>query len=225
MPIHLAGVLQQQGGGAAFDVLNDIAWDAAYWEGGSEFAAQSYSDSDSVTTWPDEIGTDDLTGDPGVPIYDAVNASYNDAAVLAGNAASDRMTSAATYVQPGTVVIVGNFDATGADLFDGSTARWLFDGSGGSGRLFAGTARVTSWTVDTNPHLFVVYYNGASSYLEVDGTQYTVGGTVGTANLQDPWFRFGAAGAMAFVGVIQAELTSGEKSSLLSWSQGRYGTP
>lgn len=55
--------------GVAFEPLEDISWVGAWWAAGPEFRALGLAHGAAVTTFPDEVGTADMTRDAAGPTF------------------------------------------------------------------------------------------------------------------------------------------------------------
>lgn len=75
--------------------------------------------------------------------------------------------------QPASIFFVCDYDSASTFLgFDGidSTNRMAFSNGDSKWTIFAGTS-IRNTAEDINPHLFSILFNGASSYLYVDGVE------------------------------------------------------
>jgi hypothetical protein len=115
---------------------------------------------------------------------DTTSADYNSHVVSSGDGSDDILISGSYSLvgQPITDIVVGAIDNSGdAALFSGDNnlnveegaALLLYDNSGSWG-IFSGTI-LSGGTRDTTPHVFEAVYNGASSTLDVDGTDVASG--------------------------------------------------
>jgi hypothetical protein len=231
--------------GPDFDPINGVAWHAVYWAENLAVANGA-----EVTTWPDDIGSEDLTGaSPNVPVMDTAHASFNNKKVLEFDASVTQKLEilAATHgdgpqSQPFAIVTVAKFD----DVTSGtSTGRTLHDGGGASNRAEMRARSTTFWSLnagtvvniaanDLDPNLFVAKFNGASSALIISGTlagpgnagahQYdglTIGYAIGAATSAH---RFD--GQIAFVGVYYGDPESDPGwADFEAWVTSFYGIP
>lgn len=238
------GRLRSAGGQllGSFDPLS-VGWAHAYWTEGTEFAAQGYSDTDAVSTWPDEVGTDDLAQATGTnqPTYDADGGPNSTPAVL-GDETDDWLDGAFTSAisQGLTVVLIAAMGADTNDftvLVDGDANRILaFQNPAGTANVyFGGGAGSTDTTYDftgDEQHLWVIYYNTTASSFDVDGTNY--GGTlsINTGDI-DGLTLFSSrsqasntfnSGPYSFVGVFDGDVTTDPNwSDFLTWVTSHYG--
>jgi hypothetical protein len=231
--------------GPDFEPINGVAWHAVYWAENLAVANGA-----EVTTWPDDIGSEDLTGaSPNVPVMDTAHASFNNKKVLEFDASVTQKLEilAATHgdgpqSQPFAIVTVAKFD----DVTSGtSTGRTLHDGGGASNRAEMRARSTTFWSLnagtvvniaanDLDPNLFVAKFNGASSALIISGTlagpgnagahQYdglTIGYAIGAATSAH---RFD--GQIAFVGVYYGDPESDPGwADFEAWVTSFYGIP
>jgi len=216
----------------AFDPLADIAWAHAYWAEGPEFVALSVAPDATVGTWPDEIGTADLTQGGGTqqPIYKTTAGPGGVPSIL-GDGTDVMSTTFTTLTQPNTIVFIGKCPQTSGNRFaydglDSSNRNTFLRGSGGSFQYNAGTT-ITAATADTNDHLWVTIYNGASSDSQQDGTSYT--GSAGTHSISGlRVFANNASllqwvGYISFLGVYDGTLSAGDITALETWATSHYG--
>jgi len=147
---------------------------------------------------------------------------------------TDYMTNStlALTAQPNTVFIVAKQDTdTDGALFDGitsTTRHMLYEGSS-IWRFFAGTATGIVGAWDTNEHVFTCAFNGASSYLRIDGTQ-SANVDAGAQNLQGftLFGSYGGAGrlsdgAIAEVIVIDGTLTADQIAATEAYLASKWG--
>lgn len=228
-------LLQPNRFAAPFSPL-DIAWHTCMWASGAEFAALALADGAAVATWPDEASTHDATQATGSkqPTYRAAVAAFNNKPVIEGDRVDDYLATAAftELAQPTTIVLVGATANSDNYLFDGIVTNkrnylkrrpsnlWEQGTSGAEGHPNA---------ADSNAHLHIATYNGASSSHQVDGTSSST--TLGTDGLTGltlfSYFNHDAQFGryIAFLGVINATLTAQNKTDLRTWAQSYYGTP
>jgi hypothetical protein len=113
------------------------------------------------------------------PAFNQSDSIYGDAPTLSFNGvATSLVTPTWNLVQPFTVYCVGEIDNAGGAMWEGSANRIILRTSAGHWQFFAGSL-VTSANGDTNPHVFCVVYNGASSALFVD--RFDVADTTGNS--------------------------------------------
>lgn len=228
--------LSQVAAVGGFDPIADVAWTHAYWAEGAKLMATSPTNNVSISTWPDEVGSGDITV---VPTFNG--GRYIAAATELGGRPAIRFLAAApcrmqgswsVVSQPNTLVVVGaHADGSGSrDLVDSdATNRQLLDDSSGVWRMFAGTSASTGApSSDTGKHIFIAYYNGAGSTLSIDGSTVSVGNP-GSNGVSAPQLGFSVSTsrnvAYALVGWKSGALTADERDGLIAWSQSRYATP
>jgi hypothetical protein len=138
-----------------------------------------------------------------------------------------------TLTQPTTIIALGAFDSA-------SATNYLVDGIGGSNRnLILNNGSSFKWGAptfgtfgasDTDFHLFYCTYNGASSFMSVDGVSdvtFDVGSgvltgvTIGASNTRG---AFGSHnGSIGEVIVYEGLLSSGDRSALTSSLLTKWG--
>ena len=223
--------------GGGFDPIADVGWTHAYWAEGTEFVALGYADTDAITSWPDEVGTENLAQSVASITYRAASAINSQPALLSGlSSARLTKTFASAITQPLTVVVIAEFDpAEGsfATLFDGppgGSAITIYDNNNSTMSMEAG-AMVGGGAQDANPHIFVAYFNGASSTLVRDGTTQ-ISGNAGTNSLQglslfvnkDGSNDTDISGPIAFVGLFSGDVTGDAGwADFESWAGTHYG--
>ena len=224
--------------GGAFNPETDITWHSLFWAEGTDFVARGYSDTDPVGTWDNETGESDATEATNKPIYDAVNPAYNDKPTLSFSTSTNKLTTtnfSSAVSAPNSIVVISNFGTTGGypTMFDGNdtTNRQTLLLTSAKWEIFAGI-EIRSGTPDTNPHLFVCYFDGSSGNdtLDIDGTQIlnsdaggkTLDGlTIGNliTNLSNS-----VKGDIAFIGIYEGDITAdGEWSNFTTWVEDHYG--
>lgn len=237
MPIHLAGILQQQGagGGGAFDVENDITWHSLFWAEGTTFTAPS--DGADVTTWDNEVsGEVDLDGTGHAPSYSAAVANLNSQPAIDFDGSNEYMQTLAfnTSLSGLSVVVVANFDTVGNFVFDDTNTTnrvYVNQPSGTAWRVHAGGTNQEAGTPATGAQLLVVNYDGSSGVdeLDVNGTN-VVSGNAGS-NIFDA-LTVGAAqsgagemnGQIALFGLYDGDVRDdAEWSNFTSWVNSHYG--
>lgn len=212
-------------GGGSFDPTV-ISWHSMFWTEGDDFIAEGYSDTDAVGTWPNETGESDATEATNRPTFDAVNAAYNDAPTVHFSASNSKLQTGTFSTSPTTassIVVVGNYGVVSGYrcLFDSvsGTRRQAFwvSADGTQWTIFARSAEVSGGAADTNPHLFVCYFDGSSGNdtITVDGTEVASGNAGSSTptgltlgNLTNGTGSF--QGDLAFVGKYQGDVTAHE---------------
>lgn len=173
---------QRTGG---FDPLT-VGWAHAYWAEGPEFVALGLSNGAAVTTWPDEIGTADLSQATSTkqPAYQATAGAGGQPAVKADGGDVLHSATITTITQPFTLVCI----LTGEDndsvpiAGDDGSLRFLY-GAGTRWAIYFGNYLQSATTADFgSAHLMVVLASGGSSQIEKDGTALVTGNAgTGTA--------------------------------------------
>lgn len=224
-----------------FDPLT-VGWTHAYWAEGPEFAALGLSDGAAVGTWPDEIGTADLTqATAGLrPTYRTAGTINSVPAVRGDGTQYYRDTASMTMAQPHSTVIVTRLTSvagTWATIIDGKTGSnraWVAVRTGGTlgWNLFAGGGNPTAGTPAANTsYLLMALLSGASSVLDINGTQ-VVAGNPGThqrggVSLFNSSADLGQAAAVsadiAFVGLFSGDARTDPKwSDFKAWVSSHY---
>lgn len=193
-----------------------INWTNAFWA-----STLAYNNGDAVPTWQACAGTLNATQATATrrPTFLTTG--------LAGQPAVDfdgvddlLQFGPLTLAQPFSIVVIGQQDTT----TDGNTAVRNNSGPGVNltfrrqgGAFFSITAGtdLDDGASTTNPSIVVGYYNGASSFIEVNGT--TTNGNAGTNNLNNATMNIGAGlsgtanpfdGRIAFVGFYSGNVTT-----------------
>lgn len=178
-------------GSAAFNAIAALDWLHAYWTEGPEFEALALADAATVTNWPDEVGSLDLTNASSSMVLDAVNAAFNDKPTLyaAGGANGTKLsaTAGATTPVPYSIVMVAKVTAgegTNAHLIDSvaSSPRYFIQPNASAWR-YGNTATIDgalySLEAVVDLHLHVVRFASATRH-DVDGINYSLNGVSGT---------------------------------------------
>ena len=166
------------------------------------------------------------------PAYRASVAALNDRPAIQGDGTDDFLQTAAWssgLTQPVSVIAIGAISATDT-MVDGddTTNRSMILRSGGQWAIHAGTL-VKNGTADDNPHLFVGYFAGASSTLDVDGAQVVAGAANtgapdGLTLLATAALASYNSGHVAFVGVFDGDITAEANwAAFTAWVADHYG--
>ena len=191
-------------------------------------AALGLSDAAAVSTWPDEIGSEDLTQTgANRPTYRTAG-TINSVPAVRGDGSQYLNRTAASFTglaQPDTVVMIAKY-ATLTNTSD----PYLVDGAGSTRQILTGRySNISVWlffagTVvggsasNTSAHLWLGYFNGASSVGQIDGTQVS-SGNFGSNNLDgmalftNSTFDFKASADIAFVGLFSGDVRTDPKWS------------
>lgn len=188
--MRAVGVLGQQappGGGGGFDPTI-VNWAHLYWSEGSAFTALAYGADAEVTSWPDEISTDDLASvATSYPLH-RTTGGPNGTPAVQGDGTNDYLTVTfgASITGTWTVVLVAVEQVN-------SNRRFFDNGAAGGPTALdtqattpnylatAGTNR-TGGTPSNGASRFIEVSSGSSPYLAVDGTS-VVTNTIGTGDL------------------------------------------
>ena len=240
----LLAVQPAAGGGGPFNPETDITWHSLFWAEGTDFVAQGYSDTDGVTTWPNETGEVDMAGSGVDQTYDASDTVLNNQPSVqfsgtAGIGMEGAFTTAPDYTSGMSVVTVARTTATDAIYGYWSDADSHASGSlqqraNGSGRwtIWAGVTSLSGGQPTVGAHLLTAFMSGSAvvnSRLDVDGTN-VLDGDAGSNQITK--FRLGTLhgddrhlqGAIAFVGVYEGDITTdGSFADLETWVEDHYG--
>lgn len=201
----------------------------------------------TISLWPDEIGSDDLTQATPAdqPLFVTSSADFNGKPVVqvpgTGTARFLRNTLAVSMGSDFEVVVVGRLIiASGLNLFAGngtniaitttSGPAWMLVNHSGGGNATGGPTDTTAhdfrgvWQIPGNPfsdsaELFVDEVSDAFMQAAFLGHDSLTGITIGSSST--------AAGIeVAFVGVAaQSALSAGDRSDIHSFAQSHFGSP
>lgn len=227
--------------GATFDPLTSIAWSHAYWAEGTEFTALGLADAGVVSTWPDEVGSSDLSEATNKPIYVASDATLNSKPLVRFDGVNDKLKGSFTSIPgPHTIVMIGRY-------LGGSTTtqRIAYDGASNyqnnlaispsnyvTPNRFSIVTSVSATTAsnmpyDNNPHLFRTLAKTLGQKLFVNEVDRNLTPDASNPNLTG--LTMGARGDstqfgqwdIAFLGVYAGELAS--ITEFHEWAQVHYG--
>jgi hypothetical protein len=232
-------LLAASGAAGPFNPETSITWHSLFWAEGTDFVAQGYSDTDSVTTWPNETGEQDAAEATNPPTYDAVNTEFNNQPVVDFDGTNDTLATAAfssgpSYASGVSFVVIGRTEnpEVGA-FFEGNTVNnALFDSTGERDleqyRIQAGAAITSAvTTVNTSAHLHVVFFDGStgSDTLTTDGTSLISGAAgSGQATLIKMSASAKLSGQIAFLGIYEGDITAnGSWANFETWVTDHYG--
>lgn len=200
------------------------------------------SDGAAVSTWRNggSVGTPDFTqATPGnQPTFDEVNATYGDVSTVYFDGGDAIVADVADVAQTFWVVAVA--DIAGAN---GVQERIL--GLGGNNNRGMGARNTDKWILHANtylssasdcdgdPHLFVAEFNGASSTLDVDGTNVASGDAnttdlriacLGSACTSTAAYAFYMTGDIHFLLIFTTDPTAqSEWSDLIDYVENTVG--
>lgn len=213
---------------------SDISGMYAWFDG----ATPAQGDGTSVSTWADTSGNSrDATQATGglQPIYKTSIIGTESVVRFDG---TDDYLRTATFTSPGstvTVFCVSKFNATGQRfLYDGHNTsggrQCVFQESGNTWNMFAGTLLSGGTTDQTTFHISVAVFNGASSKLYVDGGAALLSGNAGSGSVdgitlgtqQNVANGFGAADA-AFWNGYNSALSLTDINRMGNYLSSRYG--
>lgn len=184
-----SGVPPAAGGGG--DLTTLVAWEHAYYTAGAAFTSEGYSDTDPVTTWPDEVGSVDFVTNSDDPAFDAVDSAFSDHPAVAF-AVGDHLHHAsalptgcagAVLIGRAHVVTAASIENRWHDANLDSGNRYVIGFQNSSYQLFFGGSAAQSVVGNTDPHLWELYQNGASDRLTIDGSNIYTGTDRGTSVL------------------------------------------
>lgn len=215
-------------------------------------AATGIPDGTRIDTWPDEVGTLDATQGTSTnePTYHTAAASLNgkpyidfpdsDQVGAPDNAVGLRTASFTGVNQPNEIVVIARQTATptiGGHFFWGLTgasqSHMISSKDADQWRAYDGSQNADTGTIlDTNAHVFDAIFDYPTIVdLRIDGTSQATFVPAFQHSLDR--FSIGMDGIggniypyIVFVGVkLGAKLSAGDRSDLVSWSSGYYGTP
>lgn len=218
----------------AANPLTIAPWLHAFWASDPSWTPPA--DGGEVTTWRDagSAATDAAKLSTTGPTFRASAAHYAGRPVVQFKTSNTlRTTAGSTSTSARTVVAVGNIDTATATMVDGASAN-------STGRLAVQNTTVllvsrntnvgvTGDTYDSDPHLWVCVFDGASSTFHLDNVALTVGsspGTTAAAGMTLGSLRDGTAsmaGSIAFAAVLDGAITSTQRDDLWGWASGAYG--
>lgn len=223
----------------AFDPLA-VGWNHAWWVEGPEFVAQGYSDGASVGTWPDEIGSADLTQSTSgrKPIYRSSGTGFSLPAVdFDGTDDVLGPVSFTSFSTPHSVVAIVYTDVD----VPSSTADYIFDGFDATHRLACGIRETTgewrhfsgslasggSATIAKHA-VFSFVSSTTADHLYVDGTDITgdcgnqamTGITMGGSYTGDANWD----GRIVWLSTYDGNVSSdSDWSGFVGWASSKYG--
>ena len=227
----------------AFDIENDIAWDYLYWASGSEFQALGLSDGGEVTSWPDEVGSADLSGG-GVQYRASVAALNSKPAVQGDGTVNTLEASSLTLTYPFTVIAVmtkptGNFknwmameDAGSAHiqcLYSTNTGVGWYGGDFPGG----GTDNAASGNFDSEVLVEFDFYGDGTTPNVINVNNADTGSSTDNAGGSPDQLHLFAnevagndfdQGHIAFFGIkANGVLSASDKGSIRTWASDFYG--
>lgn len=224
---------------AGFNPEIEMTWHSLFWAEGTDFQALGLSDTDTMTAWPnetDEVDADNTTGS--IHYFDAVQADFNNQPVvdLGGVLYTDNFGTVPSY--PISIVCIARVPAPVG--FD----RVLFEGNDcsnrnhlasvhpeGTWRMYAGGTFDDAGTYDSDPHLFVVTYDGSTGNdtLTIDGT-LTIDADTGSQTLDGLTIggncnqQTASSADMALLGIYEGDITADAKwTDFVNWVEAHYG--
>lgn len=219
---------------ASFNPVLDITWVGAWWAGGPEFRALGLADGAAVTTFPDEVGTADMTRSAAGPTFVASSSSLGNRPAVATDGLTVLRTaaSAVTVTRPYSVFWLGRSTATtdstvyvGGQTSGAAMAVMAGVGAlGGLCSLFGGFGAGNLAALATTKRVWTaVCATGAADKMRT-------GGATTTINTGDTLLTRLAVGGYAdlvalvgtethFVGVYQGDLTAHARfAELEAWA-------
>lgn len=132
----------------------------------------------------------------------------------------------AAIAQPNTIFFVAKFGSISGITFDGLAApnrHWFTADAPATGYYIYAGSTLNRGTPDTNYHVFSVCYNGANSYLRVDGVQAGAVGNPGAQGIGGYKF-FGTGSGGDILAVIGVHAISDANRDLMEvWLTSKYG--
>lgn len=226
-----------------FDPETSITWHSLFWAEGTDFVAQGYTDTASVTTWPNETSESDGSTTNDIT-YEASNTALGQPAVLSGGAGYCRTPAFTTnpdYTSGISIVIIaeytGSSSAVGA-LVDGITSggrHQVLTGNTFKFDVYAGSTQSSSNGVHgTGAHSYLLTFDGSTGNetLSIDGGADVIAADAGSqtitglsiGNRYDGHSARNWLGSIAFVGLYEGDITAdGAWSDLQTWASDHYG--
>lgn len=141
------------------------------------------------------------------------------------------LSGAPVLAQPGTAAAAAKYDnLSGTEhIFDGISGRWTIFRGGTNARIYAGGSTSTYENgLDTDPHVHLAEFNGASSFGRYDGVQSGAlnPGTGGLDGINVGTFGVGVGqfeGRIFSLIIIDRQLTGPETSDLEDWLADKSG--
>lgn len=169
-------------------------------------------DSKGFARWVDNVAG---TGKPAIRTV----GSQGITRFVGGNSIPDR-----------TFVAVGRALGADSDIWDTSTGRSLLDNDGtGFWRMYAGSNASDLIAADTEMHLFIGYYAASENetlHIDAAKTVVNAGANSGGGNIMFGFSNLGIGNndgtELAFIGIIDRELTQQEKDDLYAWYLAEY---
>lgn len=192
------------------------------------------ADGQSIASLPDLSGQGHL-GLNGTPANQPLfkQGIQNGLPAMLFNGTSSYLVAAALNLsQPLTLWAIAkyvSFTAASNVMVDATpTDVTLYSTSGGNWAFYAGSSAITQGAHDTNWHIHLGVFNGASSVRALDGAEIT--GNPGSAGITD-FYVGGLTGGnwgnvyIAEVGVHSGALSSANRNALRSYSKSKWATP
>lgn len=206
------------------------------WLRADTLVADGLGDGDAVTTWRDESGQgNDITQANAAKRPILKLGIVNNKPVVRFDGTDDVLKSAGfgPYSEPNTIIVVGkadNADTNSREIVCGSLVGYhhIIYTNSGKWHLYNGINLDSGDTDDANWHIFFAEFNGASSFLRLDGSQIASGDagtaasdgmTVGNSYLENhDW-----DGDVAEVIMYNSGLGSADRDRAESYLSKKYG--
>lgn len=227
--------------GAAFTPTS-IAWSRLFWASGTDFIALGLADGANVATWPDEIGTSNLT--QGVvlnqPVYIASGIGGKPSVRFQGSVTAKYVQGAfaSAVNQPCEAFMVLNCRTGSGDetlLTSHASSGGLVYLNGTGTRIYAGVNTKTGSGFTRNAaHALRIVLNGSSTSMTMDSASVMASGGTDPGGNGYGGFTLGANNSggnplddadIAFVGIISGALTAAQRTNMHAWAKSFYGTP
>ena len=231
---------RQPAAGGSFNPLTERSWHTAYWASDADWTPPA--DGAAVSSWRDGSGNGrtavQATGSK-QPTFRASVATLNNRPGVEFDGSADTISAPAftAVPQPYTLVIVARVITLSPDAYlagvntSGASGGPLVRSSGGyKWAYYFGSLAVGAVPADTNPHIFEMVVNGASSELRVDGTVVVSGnsGAVQANTLHVASYQGVSALANAVHGFVGFETGAQSAATLATLRAGLksfYGIP
>lgn len=228
MPYPVAAA-RGKGAPAGFDPASITS--LALWLDASQLTG--LADTDPVSSWTDLSGNGRhvTQADSGKrPVYRTSWQNGLPAVVFDGSDDFLRVTGL-TLNQPNTILVVGKSTTNNTAIFDGddsSHTHQVYRRGTGSWAMFAGTLLDSALAANGNWHLRTAKFQGATSYLRLDGAEIAAG-AAGAQNLDAitvGGFFDGTGALNGDVGellVYNAALSAGDLAAAEAYLRGKWG--
>lgn len=217
-----------------------MSWSSLFWAEGEKFGARALADGASVTAWDDEKAIRNLANTTGakLPIYRAAHVGLNNKPVIAAEGTDKYLdgTGWTSLPQPFEIVVIARLLSTADNKYffddENQTNRVILNTATLKYSMMSGTIGHSSKAPDTVGHLIHMHFEGASSWMDIDGVRVFAGNVGANAltsmrflNANNQWTGYTADAAVAMLGIWAGTMPTADKDNLLGWSRTHYATP